>query len=369
MASRELDLVVEKIDEQNEYDANYLLKETQINRRIIDLLNKSRENLHFKNDRRERRFQEGRIRNELLRLDKVTTTKNQRGYTVDTKINTYKNQNFLLNPKNKDNIFNYIDNLNYILDKKNEYRYNYHKTMLDKMNFYNFNKQGYFTNIYDKFYNSNNDKKWMHNDIIFFLNRAVNDELKEDKDFKEAHKLDRYVDYLKNKKNENVYFSQNFLEKRIKAKTKYNDYFLDRDDLLMKKVNEIREGKKDNYDENERDYYHKIVISKDKLDEKHKREEEKRKKREEKMKIIEDERRQKALDILEKETNKFKFANQKEDIYDINKVNAQMETVKNRADLEKKAKEVEIRNDRIFKSQTVYKKGIYEMPRTNYLSF
>ena len=39
-------------------------------------------------------------------------------------MNTYTNKNHLLNPKNKKNIFNYIDNLNFALDKSNEYRYN-----------------------------------------------------------------------------------------------------------------------------------------------------------------------------------------------------------------------------------------------------
>ena len=367
MTSRKLDLVVERINEQNELDAKYLLKETQINTRLVDHLNNNRENLHTKTNFRERRFQDGRIRNELMRLDKVTTAKNQRGNTVDTYMNTYKSQNFLLNPKNKDNIFNYIDNLNYILDKNDEYRYNYHKTMLDNMNFYNFHKDRYHANIYDKFYNNNNDRKWMSNDLLFFLNRAVNDEVKEDKDFREAHKLDRYMTYLKNKKNDKLYYSQNLLNKQIEAKTRYNDYFLDKDELLIKKVNDLREGKGDNYNEDERDYYHKIIFDKNDLNRKHKLEEDKRKKRENKVKILEDERRQKIQGILEKENNKFKFANKKENNSMVNKKNAQIETVKNREDLEKKAKEVEMRNDRIFKNQTVYKKGIYEMPFTNYL--
>ena len=43
--------------------------------------------------------------------------------------------------------------------------------------------------------------------------------------------------------------------------------------------------------------------------------------------------------------------------------NAELETEKIREDLEKKAKEVEIRNDRIFKNQTVYKKGILLITR------
>lgn len=367
MTSRKLDLAINRVNEQNELDAKQLLKETKIYSRLVDLLNKNRESLHIKTNFRERRFQDGRIRNELLRLDKVSTSKNQRGNTVDTKMNTYKSQNFLLNPKNKDNIFNYIDNLNYILDKNDEHRYNYHKTMLNKMNFYNFQKDRYFANIYDKFYNCNNDRKWMSNDIVFFLNRAVNDEIKEDKDFKEAHKLNRYVNYLKNKHDDNMEYSQNFLNKHIEAKTKYNDYFLDKDDLLLKKVNELREGNNDNYNENERDYYHKIVMDKDELDKKHAIEESKRKKREEKIKMMEEERRLKMQNILEKESNKFKNANKKENNWLINKKNTQIETVKNREEIEKKAKEVELRNDRIFKNQTVYKKGIYEMPPTNCL--
>ena len=367
MTSRKLDLVIERINEQNELDAKHLLKETQINRRLVDHLNKDRESLHFKTNYRERRFQDGRIRNELMRLDKVSTPKNQRANTVDTKMNTYKNQNYLLNPKNKDNIFNYIDNLNYVLDKHETYRYNYHKNMLDNMTLYNFYKDRYYANIFDKFYNSNNDKKWMSNDIVFFLNRAVNDEIKEDKDFKEAHKLDRYMTYLKNKNNEILNYNQNFLNKHIDAKTKYNDFFLDRDNLLIKRVNDLREGNIDNYNEQERDYYQKIVINKDELDKRHKIEDSKKKKRENKIKKMEDERKQKMQNILEKENNKFKFANRKENRELITKKNAQIETVKDKEYIEKKAKEVEIRNDRIFKNQTVYKKGIYEMPLTNFL--
>ena len=366
MTSRKLDLVAERINKQNELDKKYFLKEAQINARLVSLLNKNRENLYTKRNLRENRFQDGLKRNELLRLNKVTTTKNQRGNTVDTKMNTYKSQNFLLNHKNKDNIFNYMDNLNYVLDKSYDYRYNYHKNMLNKMNFYNFNKDRYYANIFDKFYNNNNDKRWMSNDILFFLNRAVNDEIKEDKDFKEAHKLNRYMNYLENKKIDNLYYSQEFLNKHIQAKKKYNDYFLNKDDLLLNKVNNLRK-ENNRYDDNENDYYHKIVINKEQLDKKHKIEEDKRKNMENKIKILEDEQRQKIQDILEKENNKFKIANNKEDNWLNNKKKAQIETVRYREDIENKAKEVEIRNDRIFKNQTVYKKGLYEMPNMNNL--
>ena len=365
MTSRKLDIVVERINEQNELDTKYLFKDSQVNTRLVDHLNKDRESLHAKTDFRERRFNNGLIRNELMRLDKVTTAKNQRGNTVDTKMNTYRSTNFLLNPKNKDNIFNYIDNLNYVLDKHENYRYNYHRTMLNNMNFYNFNKDRYFANIFDKFYNNNNDKRWMSNDIIFFLNRAVNDEVKEDKDFREANKLDRYMTYLKNKEQDNLSYSQNLLNKHIEAKNKYNNYFLERDDELIKRVNDLRNGNID--DLNQQDYHHKIVINKEELDKRHKKEEEKKKRWENQIKILEEERKQKVQNILEKENNKFRFANNKEDICLMRRKNAQIGTVKDRQDIENKAKEVEIRNDRKFKNETVYKKGMYEMPFTNYL--
>ena len=51
----------------------------------------------------------------------------------------------------------------------------------------------------------------------------------------------------------------------------------------------------------------------------------------------------------------------------MNKKNAQIDSVRERDDIEKKAKEVELRSDRIYKNQTVYKKGMYDMPYTNYL--
>ena len=68
MTSRKLDLIVERINEQNELDENQILKETQINSRLVNIWNKNRENLYNKNDFRERRFQDGRIRNELMKL-------------------------------------------------------------------------------------------------------------------------------------------------------------------------------------------------------------------------------------------------------------------------------------------------------------
>ena len=364
MASRKLDLIVERINDQNELDENQILKETKINSRLVNIWNKNRESLYYKNDFRERRFQDGRIRNELMKLDKVSTSKEQRGNTVDTKMNTYPHQNYLLNPKNKKNIFNYIDNLNFVLDKNNEYRYNYHKGMINSMNFYNFSKKRYFSNIYDKFYNINNDKKWMSNDIIFFLNRAVQDEIKEDKDYKEANKHDRYQNYLKNRNNDIMSFNQNFNNKLIEAKTRYNDFYIEKDDILLKRVNDVREGKYDYFDDVNRDYYHKAGMSKEEIKQRHKFEDNKRKKREERIKMIEDERKQKVQNILEKESAKFRFANRKEDICSNNQKNAQIGTVLNKEDLQKKAKEVELRNDRIFKNQTVYKKGIYEMPST-----
>ena len=364
MTSRKLDLVVEKINEQNQLDEDQILKETQVNSRLVNIWNKNRENLHYKNDFRERRFQDGRTKNELMKLDKVTTTKEQRGNTVDTKMNTYPHTNYLLSPHNKKNIFNYIDNLNFVLDKNNEYRYNYHKNMPHKINFYNFNKKKYFTKIYDKFYNINNDKKWMSNDIIFFLNRAVQDEIKEDLDFKEANKHDKYQTFIKNRNNDILYFNQNFNTRLIEAKTRYNDFFIDKDDILLQRVNDVREGKYDYFEDITRDYYHKPGMDKNELKRRHKLEENKKKKREEKIKMMEEQRRQKMQHILEKENNKFKMANKKEDMFITNQKNAHIEILLNKEDLEKKAKEVELRNDRIFKSQTVYKKGIYEMPST-----
>ena len=293
----------------------------------------------------------------------MSTAKEQRGNTADSKMNTYRHQNFLLNPKNKKNIFNYIDNLNFVLDKNNEYRHNYHRDMLNNMNFYNFSKKRYFAHIYDKFYNVNNDKKWMSNDIIFFLSRAVNDEIKEDIDYKEANKLERYQNYLRNRNSDISLYNKNNNSKLLDAKTRYNDFYIERDDILLKRINDVREGKYDYFDDVNRDYYHKPAMSTEEINRRHKMEDNKKKKREERIKMLEEERRQKAQNILEKESAKFKYANKKEDMFITNQKNAQIGTVLNKEDLAKKAKEVEMRNDRIFKNQTVYKKGIYEMPK------
>ena len=364
MTSRKLDLICNAINEQNALDEEQILKETKINSRLVNIWNNNRESLHKKNDFRERRFQDGRVRNELMKLENVSTTKEQRGNTADTKMNTYPHQNFLLDPKNKKNIYNYIDNLNFILDKNNEYRDNYHKNMLKRMNFFNFDKKRYFTNIYDKFYNVNNDKKWMSNDIIFFLNRAVKDEIKEDIDFKHANKHNKYQTFLKNRNDDILDFNQNFNTRLIEAKTRYNDFYLDKDDILLKRVNDVRDGKYDFFDDPDRDHYHKTGINKDELKKRHKLEENKKKKRQETIKSLEEQRRKRMQNILEKETHKFKMANKKEDMFITNQKNAHIGTMLNKEDLEKKEKELYLRNDRILKSQTVYKKKIYEMPST-----
>ena len=367
MTSRKLDLVIDRINEQNELDEKLLYKGTRINARLVNHLNRNREFLHHKTNFREQRFQNSRRRNELMKLDTVSSPLNLRGNTVDTKMNTYKHQNYLLNPDNKDNIFNYINNTNYVLDKNEKYYHDYHKKMLKNMSFHNFHKDRYKADIFDKFYNNNNNKKGISKDIFFFLKRAGNEEVKEDKDFKEANKLDRYMIYLRNKNKNNLTRNQKLLDKHIEVKTRYNDFYLDRDDLLIQKVNSLREAKTDNYNEQERDYYHKIVLNKEDLDKKRQMEEDKRKNRENKIKKMEDERNKKMNKILEKENNKFRYANRKENGELLCQKNAQIRTVRDREDIENKAKEVEMRNDRIMKNQTVYKKRIYDMPFTNCL--
>ena len=97
---------------------------------------------------------------------------------------------------------------------------------------------------------------------------------------------------------------------------------------MLKRVNDVREGRYDYFDEPTRDYYHKPGMPKEEIKKKHKIEENKKKKREEKMKMIEDERRKKMQDILEKETAKFKFANKKEDIVTASQKNIQIGTEK-----------------------------------------
>ena len=103
------------------------------------------------------------------------------------------------------------------------------------------------------------------------------------------------------------------------------------------------------------------------MNKRHKIEDKKRKKRVSKIKKLEEERRQKMQKIMEKGIKKFLFANQKEENAKINRRNAQIETLKDKEYLDNKVKEAELRNDKILKGQTVYKKGIYEIPETNFL--
>ena len=50
MASRKLDLVVDRINEQNDLDEKQIINETKINSRLVNHWNKGREELYYKND-------------------------------------------------------------------------------------------------------------------------------------------------------------------------------------------------------------------------------------------------------------------------------------------------------------------------------
>ena len=363
--SRKIDLMLKRIQEQNYLDQKILSREAKINANLVNHLNKQREELHNKTERRERRFQEGRIRNELARLGKSTIIdNNKRRHTFDSKINTYKSMNYLLYPTNKNNIFTHINNYNYVFDKKENYRKDFNNNIINKTNgntnrLYNFQRKKYFADIFDNLYNQNNDKKFLSNDIIFFLNRAVSDEIKENKDYQEALKYERYMNYLKNKNNSHDEMNTIYTNKHIDAKTRYNDYFLDQDDLLNKKVNDLRVGKIENDDPFKTipmDENKKRIILKEKLWKKN---------RDEKMKKINEENQKKYNAILAKETNKFIIANNKENNCLMNKNNAMLGSVFYKENMEQKAKEAQIRYDRVFKGDTVYKKGEYEMPDTH----
>ena len=369
MMSRKIDLMLKRIQEQNDLDQKYLSREAKINSNLVQHLTKQREDLHNKTEQRERRIQEGKIRNELARLGKTTLVDNgnKRRHTFDSKMNTFTSMDYLLYPSNKNNIYTHINNYNYVFDKKENYRKDYNNGIINKTwtndnsnikSMYNFQKKKYFADIFDNLYNQNNDKKFLSNDILFFLNRAVSDELKENKDYEDAIKYEKYMNYLKNKNDNLNEIKTAYTNKHIDAKTKYNDFYLDQDDLLNKKVNDLREGKNDGefYKTLPRSENEKKSLLKEKMW---------KKKRDEKMKKINEENLKKYNAILLKETNKFNFANKKEDDCLINKKNAMLGSLYYKENMEQKAKEAEIRNDRVFKAQTVYKKGEYEMQDTH----
>jgi hypothetical protein len=77
---------------------------------------------------------------------------------------------------------------------------------------------------------------------MFFLNRAIQDEIKEDLDYKEANKHDKYLTFINNRNNDILYFNEAFNTRLIEAKTRYNDFFIAKDDILLKRVNDVREG-------------------------------------------------------------------------------------------------------------------------------
>lgn len=360
MTSRNLDLAIKRVKNQNELDFKYLLNEKKIKRRLVNHLNSQRVSLHSKTNIREKRFNNAEIRHEFMKLDRIITPKILREKTIDLQRNTYKHQNDLLNHNSKDNIYNYLNNSNYVFDRNEEDYLSYHKNMMKNMSFHNLHKKRYLAHIFDKFYNNNNDKKWINKDILFFLKRAVKDEIKEDKDYEEAKKFEKYMIYLKNKNKHILKNKRGFLNRLIEAKTRYNDYFLDMDNLLIQKVNKLRKGTEENF-------YHKKRKKLEDLSKKKIIEEDKRKSREKRMEKIKDEWKKKMEGILEKENIKFRFANLKENHTMFLGENARNESIKNKEDIENKAKEVQIRSDRILKNQTVYKKRVYEMPSFNFL--
>ena len=196
MDTRLLNLISEREIAKNQLEVKLILKRAKTNNKIIESRNKAREEMHRKFKERENRLEIARIKNELMRLDRINKIKNKQ-MSRDVK-----------NIKNKFHQISQNDNIN------NNY-YNFNKSNNENDELVNTNKISNFSsyrrqnlnNLKNKFYDKNYSLK-CNSDMITELN-----------------KLNGFI-FTQNNSNRSKNNVNSFNYYNDEKNIKYNDYYL-----------------------------------------------------------------------------------------------------------------------------------------------
>jgi hypothetical protein len=366
MASRTIDLMIASIKRQNDYDYKMEEDKERIKKNIDEYKNKINKEKNIKKEILEKRMEE---------VQKNNKKKN------DIKNNEIINNNITKNPLEsiifnnkplvpvfKDNVYDYVNKYNFdrykILNENEENRMRISKSVNFKINNYSINKKLYMDNIKNYFGQKNVESR-KKTEKIFQEFKKSNEDLKNKMNLESAKRYHNFNNYLKKRELDNEQYNDILINKRIMAKEKYDNYFQKKDELILKRIRDLRYGRiEDDYSD-----AYKRVDTKVNNNIKRKRSINVLRKIEakdlEKMKQLHDdnvvklniEKEKKIKQILDNENKNFKKANMRQNIIDNTKNNCIINSINNNLELEKKLKEAKNKYERNYKSEIIYKKG------------
>ena len=316
MATRQIDLMLSAIKRQNEYDYKMEEDKERINRNINEYKNKINNENITKNEIIKKRMEEVHKKNISKKTKKL---KNIITHSVTKNpLESINYNNKPLIPIIKDDIYNYINNYNFdrykILYEKEENRLKISKSVNFKLKNYSMNQRLYMDNIKNNFYSKN-----LENQIK---------------------------------------------TKRILAKEKYDNYFKKKDELILKRIRDLKYGRiSDDYSDS-----YKIVNTINSSVEKIRNNNIMKKienKDIKKMKNLHDvnvvklniEKENNIRKILDNENEHFNKATSKINTMDDNKKNSILNIVNNNIIIENKLKDAQKKYERDLKREIIYKKG------------
>ena len=351
MSLRRINLMLETIKRQNKYD--YKIEKDK--ERIKNNIKKYRDNLN-----QNRIIKTERKNENVKKNNKILKTEN---YITKNPIESIEFNNRALIPIEKDNVYNYINNYNFdrykVLYNNERNRLKISKSVNFKLSNYSINKRLYMDNIKNIFYAKNleNQKKTKQ---IFEDFKKSNFDLRNRMNLERAKKYDNFMNYISNKEYQNEIYNEKLNNKRLLAKDKYDEYLHKKDNLILKRIRDIRLGRIENAISNS---YNNINTINNKIKDKLSINKEKKNKAnikklyEENIIKLNEEKENNIREILDNENKHFFKAKSKIAMINDYRNKSLLNSVNNNKNIENILKEAQILYERNYKNEVIYKKG------------
>ena len=343
--------MLETIKRQNKYD--YKIEKDK--ERIKNNIKKFRDNLN-----QNRIIKTERKNENVKKNNKILKTEN---YITKNPIESIEFNNRALIPIEKDNVYNYINNYNFdrykVLYNNERNRLKISKSVNFKLSNYSINKRLYMDNIKNIFYAKNleNQKKTKQ---IFEDFKKSNFDLRNRMNLERAKKYDNFMNYISNKEYQNEIYNEKLNNKRLLAKDKYDEYLHKKDNLILKRIRDIRLGRIENAISNS---YNNINTINNKIKDKLSINKEKKNKAnikklyEENIIKLNEEKENNIREILDNENKHFFKAKSKIAMINDYRNKSLLNSVNNNKNIENILKEAQILYERNYKNEVIYKKG------------
>ena len=364
MTSREIDLMMAAIKRQNEYDYKMEEDKERINKNINEYKNRILNERNVKNEILKKRMEEVNKRNLNKKSEKVkdimthSNTKNP--------LDSIDFNNKPLVPILKDDIYNYINNYNFdrykILHENEKNRLKISKSVNLKLNNHSLNKKLYMENIKNSFGQKNAERQKKTKQIFENFKKS-NIDLRNKINIEKAKKYHNFINYIKKKEYDNEVYNNILNNKRIIAREKYDNFFKKKDQLILKRIRDLKYGRiSDDYSDS-----YKILntvnpnvkkINNNILKKIENKDVKKMKKlHDENVVKLNVEKENNIRQILDNEIKHFNKASNVLNTINENKKNNIMNKINNNIYLENKLKDAQKKYERNLKSEIIYKKG------------